>query len=100
MKNFILENLVNVEMFDLIAIIFCAFLLLNISYLFLRRTMSYRTFVFSILTCLAGYSFYGTLIVIAILDSNQNLVIPLTLSLIIQFGAFLFTIIDFYKNKE
>ncbi|HFQ4882031.1 TPA: hypothetical protein ACGUMV_004046 [Vibrio vulnificus] len=100
MKQYILDNWVNIGLFEQVFVIFLLFIFINVLYT-IRNGFNYTSASINngIIFCISAYGFLAALTVISVLDNNENLVLPLAISVIFHFIIFIKSLIDALKKN-
>ncbi|MDC5808025.1 hypothetical protein OPW36_11180 [Vibrio europaeus] len=101
MKAIVIEHLANLGMFDQVVGLFLLFIIINLIYILARGLdFTYHSVVNSIIACISAYGFISALTIIAILENNANLVLPLAISMMFQFVVFIMSLLETFKKRE
>lgn len=88
MKKFILEHISVIESFDLVIYLMVAFLVLNVIFFFVNGLSFNQKSTFnSVVCCSTIYGLWGVIVIAATLPSNDNLVMPLFVSVVFHLAA-------------
>ena len=107
-----LAPLLTVTMFEKVMFLFCLFVAFSTAYFAFIKVKKVNVQIANILliifSCLAAYSFFGSLIAVLTINSlkglsaevTEILVVPLALSMIIQFLAFIVGTAQIFKLSD